>query len=214
MCAETVDADDLEALREVAARLRDGAVVAARTDTNYGIFCNPFIASACERLYDMKRREATKPLTLFVSGPDDWVRWGYPPEGVDVRALTARFWPGPLNLILRKKPVVPDWVTSGMDTVSVVHNVSPTINVLSMYAGLPLAATSANISGTMDQGLVDFDIAREHVGPHCDYLVRDLSPSNTTMSSTIVSLVGTPSVVRQGDIPASAIHELVHSLEG
>lgn len=205
MSAAVVDAQDLDGIRDVADALRGGAVVAAQTDTNYGVFCNPFARVSCGRLYEMKRRDGGKPLTLFVSSPADWMRWAYAPDGVDVAALVDRFWPGPLNLIMRKKAVVPDWVTSGKDTVSVVHNVSPVINLLSIYSGLALAATSANISGTMNKELVTFDIAIEHIGEYCDFVIRSPKPSEATRSSTIVSLVGAPSIVRQGDVPAEAI---------
>ncbi|MFJ4779246.1 L-threonylcarbamoyladenylate synthase [Streptomyces sp. NPDC088762] len=205
MSAEIIDAADGDGIRRAGDALRAGAVVAAQTDTNYGIFCNPFLEQSCGRLYDMKRRDGGKPLTLFVSSPSDWVRWARRPEGVDMEALVERFWPGPLNLIMRKRELVPDWVTSGKDTVSVVHNVSPTLNQLSIYSGLAIAATSANISGTMDEGLVTFDIAYEHIGGHCDLIIRAEAPSKATRSSTIVSLLDTPSIVRQGDLPAEEI---------
>ncbi|MYW69317.1 Sua5/YciO/YrdC/YwlC family protein [Streptomyces sp. SID8379] len=205
MSAEIVDARDGAGLLRAGEALRAGAVVAAQTDTNYGVFCNPFLEDVCGRLYEMKRRDGGKPLTLFVSSPADWARWGRRPAGVDVDALVERFWPGPLNLVMEKREIVPDWVTSGRPTVSVVHNVSPVLNLLSLYSGLPLAATSANISGTMDEGLVTFDIAREHIGDHCDLIVRGEAPSKATRSSTIVSLLGTPAVLRQGDLPAEEL---------
>ncbi|MFF9498963.1 L-threonylcarbamoyladenylate synthase [Streptomyces sp. NPDC014656] len=205
MSAEIIDEHDGDGIRRAGEALRSGAVVAAQTDTNYGIFCNPFLERTCTSLYAMKKRDGGKPLTLFVASPADWVRWGRRPEGVDVDALVERFWPGPLNLIMRKREIVPAWVTSGKDTVSVVHNVSPVLNLLSVYSGLPLAATSANISGTMDEGLVTFDIAREHIGEHVDIIVRAAAPSGATRSSTIVSLLGTPAIVRQGDLAAEEI---------
>lgn len=209
---QIVECADLDGVRVASDALRDGAVVVAQTDTNYGVFCNPFSRSACERLYEIKKRDSGKPLTLFISGPSDWLRWAYPPPGIDVDAVTRRFWPGPLNLIMRKKPVVPDWVTAGMSTVSIVHNVSPVVNLLSVYNGLALAATSANISGTMDQILVTFDIAFEHVGDNCDFMIRGKVPSDATKSSTILSLTGTPAIVRQGDLSAEAIREVLPEL--
>ena len=208
---KVVDSSNFDGIRRAAVGLRTGAVVLAQTDTNYGIFCDPFSEQACHRLYEMKGREATKPLTLFISAPDDWLRWVWPPEA-DVEALTRRLWPGPLNLIFKKKGLVPDWVTSGMDTVSVVHNTSVVINLLAFFSGLPLAATSANLSGTMDSDLVTFDLAMDHVGANVDIAIRGNKPSEFSKSSTIVSLVGQPKIVRQGDISAEALREFLPEL--
>lgn len=212
MTAVIFDAKDLDALQQAAQELRSGATVIAQTDTNYGVFCNPFSRRACDRLYAMKERDPNKPLTLFVSAPRDWERWAFAPGSVDVDALVSAFWPGPLNLVLTKRSVVPDWVTSGKNTVSVVHNMSPTVNLLSVFSGLPLAATSANISGTMDAGLVDFDLAVTHIGSSVDYVARSTEVPQSTMSSTIVSLVGPPRIERQGDLTAEAIREVVPTL--
>ncbi|MBF4461995.1 MULTISPECIES: L-threonylcarbamoyladenylate synthase [unclassified Rathayibacter] len=212
MTATIIDANDLDALRRVGEDLRDGATVIAQTDTNYGVFASPFSKSACERLYAMKKRDGAKPLTLFLSTPADWVTWAHAPQGIDMDRLVSAFWPGPLNVILEKKPVVPEWVTSGQSTVSVVHNLSAPINLLSIFSGLPLAATSANISGTVSTGLVDFDLALEHLGRDTDYIVRSGQVPESTMSSTIITLVGTPTVVRQGDLSAEALRRVVPTL--
>lgn len=212
MPAEIVRSVDLDGLRHVAEDLRSGATAIAQTDTNYGVFCSPFSRSACDRLYEMKRRDGAKPLTLFVSAADDWQRWAYHPVEVNMDALTLAFWPGPLNIILKKKQLVPDWVTSGKDSVSVVHNASPVVNLMSVFSGLPLAATSANISGTMDAGLVDFQLAYEHIGASADYIIQSDGPPQSTMSSTILSLDGIPRIVRQGDLTEDAIRKIVPSL--
>jgi L-threonylcarbamoyladenylate synthase len=210
--ASIVECTDFEGIKRAGEALRDGAVIVAQSDTNYGIFCNPFSRVACQRLYDMKRRDEGKPLTLFVSGPSDWNRWAYAPQSVDVITLTERFWPGPLNLVMRKKDIVPDWVTSGRDTVSIVHNISVPVNLLSIYSGLPLAATSANISGTMEQGLVTFEVAVNDVGSLVDVAIRGDLDSSFSRSSTIVSLVGDPTILRQGDLAAEELLEVVPDL--
>jgi len=209
---EIIDSADLDAIRGAADSLREGAVVVAQTDTNYGIFCNPFSESACKRIYEIKKRDGAKPLSLFVSSPTDWIRWAYAPVDIDVNAITEQYWPGPLNLIMRKKPIVPDWVTSGFDTVSVVHNVSIVVNLLAIYSGLPLAASSANISGSMDEGLVTFELAIDHIGSDVDFAVRGSQASQHTMSSTILSLEGEPTIVRQGDLSANALRGVVPEL--
>lgn len=202
MPPQIISIDNLDAIRSAAEQIRTGAVVAARTDTNYGLFTTPFNRESCARLYEMKGRDQSKPLSIFISGPSEWSRWGYRPQHIDIDRLIDTYWPGPLNLILKKKSVIPDWVTSNKDTVSIVYNDSPAVNLLSLFSGLPLAATSANLSGTMDGvGLVDFQTAMEHIGGHVDYIIHDDSPQETTMSSTIVDLTSEHlTVVRQGDL--------------
>jgi L-threonylcarbamoyladenylate synthase len=198
---------DTQGLISAADRLRRGAVVVAPTDTNYGVFCDPFNQEAVARVYAMKQRDGGKPLSLFVAAPADWQRWAKDPGHPGLPGLLDEVWPGPLNIIVRKRATVPDWVTSGSGTVAMVHNRNPVLNLLSIYSGLPLAATSANISGTMDGGgLVDFDTAVEHLGEHVDLAVEGASASEFTASSTIVSFVGDrPAIVRQGDVTAELI---------
>ncbi|WP_051942855.1 L-threonylcarbamoyladenylate synthase [Streptacidiphilus rugosus] len=192
---------DVQGLISAADRLRRGAVVVVPTDTNYGVFCDPFNPEAVRRVYEMKKRDGGKPLTLYVSSPTEWQRWAKDPGHPGLDGLLDEVWPGPLNIIVRKRPTVPDWVTAGQESVAVFHNRSQVLNQLAIYAGLPLAATSANISGTMDTGLVDFDTAVEHLGEHIDLAVQGSGASAYTSSSTIVSLLGErPAIVRQGDI--------------
>jgi L-threonylcarbamoyladenylate synthase len=203
---DIVAPDDLQGLISAAERLRRGAVIVAPTDTNYGVFCDPFNSAAVNRIYDMKKRDAGKPLTLFVATPVDWSRWAKDPGHPGLPGLVDDVWPGPLNMILRKRVTVPDWVTAGKDSVAVVHNHCATLNLLSLYSGLPLAATSANISGTADSGLVDFEMALDHLGPNVDIAFWAKDASAYTASSTIVSFVGDrPAIVRQGDVSADAV---------
>ncbi len=215
MSVRIVAAADQEAILEVAERLRHGAVVVAPTDTNYGVFCNPFHRGAAERMYAMKGRDGGKPLSLFVPTPVDWQRWAKAPQHPGFQSLLDDVWPGPLNVILARRRVVPDWVTSDKDTVAVVHNRCQVLNLLSIYSGLPLAATSANLSGTIDSGLVDLTIAVQHLGEFVDVAVEGEGPSEFTISSTIVDFTtAPPGIVRQGDVTAEYIRRHLPDLAG
>lgn len=181
--------------------IRSGGVVVAQTDTNYGVFCSPFSSDACARLYELKGRERNKPLSLFISHWRDWDRWGVSPRPETVENIAEKLWPGPLNLIVGKGAAIPDWVTSGGATLAIVNNRSATIHQLITLSGLPLAATSANLSGTMDAGLVTLEIATEHLGDNVDIVLGGTAASDFTMSSTIVSLLDDEvRLVRQGDL--------------
>lgn len=197
---------DIQGLISAADRLRRGAVVVVPTDTNYGVFCDPFNPEAVRRVYAMKQRDGGKPLTLYVPAPNAWLQWAKDPGHPGLPGLLDEVWPGPLNIIVRRRPTVPDWVTAGQDSVAVFHNRINVLNQLAIYAGLPLAATSANISGTMDTGLVDFDTAVEHLGEHVDLAIQGETASAFTSSSTIVSLLGErQAIVRQGDISPEVV---------
>jgi L-threonylcarbamoyladenylate synthase len=181
--------------------IREGGVVVAQTDTNYGVFCSPFSSEACDRLYELKGRDRSKPLSLFISHWRDWDRWGVSPRPERVQNIAEKFWPGPLNLIVGKGAMIPDWVTSGGQSLAIVNNRSTTVNLLITLSGVPLVATSANLSGTMDEGLVTFEIATEHLGENVDIVLRGTSASDFTMSSTIVSLLTDEvRLIRQGDL--------------
>lgn len=206
MAPVIVDDSDVRAIAKAADMLRRGSVIVAPTDTNYAVCCDPFNPAAAARLYAMKGRVASKPLTLFVPSAADWPRWALPPTHLGFQGLLDEVWPGPLNVILRRRPLIPDWVTSGGDTVAVVHNRCQALNLLSLYSGLPLAATSANISGTVDTGLVDFSTAMGHLGAHADAAIRRGTASQYTASSTIVDLTADPPrIIRQGDLAAEVV---------
>ena len=98
--------------------LRDGGIVAFPTDTVYGVGAHAMLAAAVERLYLVKQRPPDKAIPLLLSGVDAL------PQVVSAipaaaYALVERFWPGPLTVVLRRAPDVPDAVTSGGDTVAV-----------------------------------------------------------------------------------------------
>ena len=100
-----------------AASLRLGGLVAVPTETVYGLCANGLDAEAVAHLYEVKGRPEVKPLSLMVAGPAEIEKYAehIPPAAF---ILAARFWPGPLTLVLEaKKDVVPSIVRAGKDTV-------------------------------------------------------------------------------------------------
>lgn len=210
MTARVIAADDQDALLDAAEQIRRGAVVLAPSDTNYAILCSPFRKEACERIYEAKRRDGSKPLSLFLGSTVDWQRWGRPGDNVDeVSAALDVLWPGPFNIIVGRRPVVPEWVTKGFPTVAMLHNRCAPLNLLATYSGLPLAASSANLSGTVFTSLVDFATAVDHVGDFADIAIEPFEEPSTTQSSTIVDASGpTPWLVRLGDVGTDVLQDL------
>ena len=200
--SDTVVAKDIAA---VAAVLRSGGVGVFPTDTVYGVGAHAFIEAAVRRIYAVKGRPADKPLQLLLGQVRDI-------ESVaeltpSARALAARFLPGGLTLVLRRRPIVPDVVTGGGETVAVRVPDLPLLQQLLEAVGAPLAATSANRSG--EPAPLDADEARAALGDLVDF-VLDGGRCPAAQESTIVDLSGPePLLLRLGAVPAEEIEAVL-----
>ncbi|WP_045737611.1 L-threonylcarbamoyladenylate synthase [Xanthomonas sp. MUS 060] len=188
----------------VARRLNDGGVALLPTDTNYALGCLPWDEAVCAQLYAIKQRPADKPLTLFVRNAAEGRVYAdlTPEEEKLFNDLAERFWPGPLNMIVRSSLRAPKHKYFDAGSISLVCNRNRALMDLLDAVDGPLALTSANISGTAIDGLVSAELAAELFGEKIEVFVPTAdSDSGTTQSSTIVSLVGGGlKVVRQGDV--------------
>lgn len=212
---KVIAGDDQDALLDAAEAVRRGAVVLTPSDTNYGILCSPFRKDAVDRIYAAKKRDTGKPLSLFLGSTVDWERWGLPGRNREmVSKALDKLWPGPFNIIVERRPTVPEWVTKGMDTVAMLHNRCVPLTRLVEYSGMPLAASSANISGSVSEGLVSFQMALEHVGSHADIAIEPVGEPDTTCSSTIVDASGEiPRLLRLGDIGGELLARLFPGID-
>ena len=182
--------------------LRAGGIVAVPTETVYGLAGNGLDPAAVERIYEVKGRPAVKPLSLMVPGPEAFSDLC---EAVPRAAyvLAERFWPGPLTVVLRAKPLLPAIVLAGGNTVGLRCPDSEKTLALLRVCGVPLAAPSANPSGapspkTAEEVLAYFDGAID--------AVIDGGPCVLGTESTIVSLAGDGlAVLRQGALPEATV---------
>ncbi len=203
---ERLAVDLLRPERAVVARaarvIRAGGVAAVPTDTLYGLAADPFNAAAVKKLFRIKRRPENMPILLLVDSLQRMENLvARTPEGF--RSLAARFWPGPLTMILPARPGVPCAVTAGSGTVAVRLPRSALIRSLVRLARRPLTGTSANLSGRA--GGRSADEADRQLGALLDLLL-DAGSAKRALPSTIVDLSGrAPLVVRSGAIPAAAI---------
>lgn len=128
--------------------LRQEDVVAIPTETVYGLAGNIYSEKAIKKIFKLKQRPFFNPLIVHLSGADQLhkVVESVPEEA---KLLAERFWPGPLTLILKKRPEVPDLVTSGKDTVAVRVPKHPVALELLSKLDFPLAAPSANPFGSI-----------------------------------------------------------------
>lgn len=180
-----------ESLARAAEIIRAGGLVAFPTETVYGLGANALDPEAVKRIYEAKGRPLASPLIVHVAS-ESMARsiaavW---PELA--QKLAARFWPGPLTLIVRKASTVPDLVTAGLDSVGIRMPSHGVARALIEKAGVPLAAPSANrfkeVSPT----------SAEHVHTALGEavpLILDGGPCEIGIESTVVSLRRDPPVI-------------------
>ena len=136
---------DAAAIARAVACLRRGGLVAFPTETVYGLGVHALEPSAVRRLFEAKGRPPNDPLIVHVAKFDEVHRLvsEIPPAAV---TLAARFWPGPLTLVMRRSASVPPEVTAGLDTVAIRIPSHPVAHALLVASGLPVAAPSARAS--------------------------------------------------------------------
>ena len=206
MIAVDPAAIDPGAIEEAARVLRAGGLVAFPTETVYGLGADALDARAVRAIFAAKGRPATNPLIVHVPGvaeARDVVRV-WPARAA---ALAARFWPGPLTLVLPKRAIVPDEVTAGLDSVAVRAPAHPVARALLRAVGGPLAAPSANRATGVSPTTAAHVVAS--LGGRVD-LVLDGGPAGVGIESTVLSLVDEPAVLlRPGGVSRAAIEAVI-----
>ena len=142
--------DDMKAaVREAAALLAKGEVVALPTETVYGLGADAFNADAVAKVFAAKERPAFDPLIVHSSSFKELADVAAVPEDIaaTVKSLAGAFWPGPLTIVLPKTDKVPDLVTSGLPTVAVRQSANLIFRNVGKALGRPIAAPSANRFG-------------------------------------------------------------------
>ncbi len=190
-------------LAEAARLLRGGALVGVPTETVYGLAANALDPAAVAAIFVAKGRPADHP--LIVHTLDDPDAHAFADDRA--RRLAATFWPGPLTLVLPKRPHVPDVVTGGHLTVAVRSPSHPVARALLERAGVPFAAPSANRFGSLSPTTADHVLAA-----FPDLPVLDGGRCDVGVESTIVDLTGPATLLRPGGVPAEAVEALIGPL--
>jgi L-threonylcarbamoyladenylate synthase len=186
-----------EQVRRAAEILKRGGLVAFPTETVYGLGADAANAEAVARLYAVKGRPADHPVIVHFAGAEQAFAWAREvPEAA--RQLAARFWPGPLTLILKRSQLAQDFVTGGQDTVGLRVPSHPVAQKLLREFKKGIAAPSANRFGLVSPTTAAH--VREDLGDEVD-LVLEGGPSDVGIESTIVDLSGAGAVLlRPGGI--------------
>ena len=188
------------------ALLREGRLVAFPTETVYGLGANALDAAAVRRIFEVKGRPSTSPLIVHVSSVAMAKRvvsvW---PEAAE--KVAARYWPGPLTLVLPKAKRVPAEVTAGLDTVGVRMPAHPVALALIRRGRMPLAGPSANKFTQLSP--VTAEQVRRGLGDGVD-MVIDGGPCRVGIESTVLSLAGpVPVLLRPGMVSREQIEALI-----
>ena len=192
-------------VRKAAEILRAGGLVAFPTETVYGLGADAANPDAVKRLYAVKRRPADHPVIVHFSSAEQAFAWARKVPAA-ARSLAARFWPGPLTLILKRSPLAGDFVTGGQDTVGLRVPSHPVARqLLKEFDGI--AAPSANRFGRVSPTTSAH--VREDLGKDVD-LVLEGGPSEVGIESTIVDLSsGKAVLLRPGHIGVAQLEGVI-----
>ncbi|WP_300541511.1 L-threonylcarbamoyladenylate synthase [Maricaulis sp.] len=174
-----------ESIEEAAAILRAGGLVAMPTETVYGLAADASNSDAITRLYEVKGRPRFNPLIAHVTGPRmartvaEWPELG--------SKLAGAFWPGPLTLVLPKKPgaAIADIANAGLDSLALRAPAHPAARTLLSVFGSPLVAPSANLSGTISPTTAAH--VAESLGEAVD-LILDGGTCTIGVESTVIAI--------------------------
>ncbi len=171
-------------IKKAAELLREGGVVAFPTETVYGLGADAFNSKAVCRVFEIKKRPSFDPLIVHVCDKDSVQKlWKQVPPLA--KQLMDTFWPGPLTLVLPKTDLVPDVVTSGLDTVAVRMPKHPVALKLIELLANPIAAPSANLFGYTSPTSASH--VKEDLGASVD-AVLDGGDCEVGVESTVVKI--------------------------
>lgn len=196
---------------ELVGIMRGGGLVAVPTETVYGLAGNGLDEKAVAEIYEVKGRPEVKPLSLMVHDAALMERYceNVPPQAY---TLAKKFWPGPLTIVMKAKPCVPEIVRAGGETVGLRCPDHPLTLELLEKSGVPFAAPSANPSG--EPSPKNADSVLKYFDGKID-AVLDGGECGIGCESTLIDLSRTPyRILRQGALPADEIADaLVDSMK-
>ena len=201
MITQRLTAQDTQA---AAAILKRGGLLGIPTETVYGLGASGLDPEAVTHIFAAKGRPQDNPLILHVPSAD-WLERYCEDIPAAAYALAEKFWPGPLTMILRRKPIVPDAVTAGLDTVGMRCPNHPVTRAIIAAAGVPVAAPSGNTSGrpsptSAADMLEDMDGKIDGI--------MDGGPCTVGVESTIIDLTLTPPrLLRPGGVTLEQLQD-------
>ena len=199
---------DETAIEDAAEIIKKGGLVAFPTETVYGLGANALDAEASKKIYEAKGRPSDNPLIAHIASLDTLDEIVEDVSDV-AKKLIDRFWPGPMTLIFKKKELVPDSTTGGLDTLAVRFPSNEIAKTLIEKSGVPIAAPSANVSGKPSP------TKGEHVIEDLDGkvdMIIDGGEVGLGLESTIIDVTGEPTILRPGFITQEMLEDVIEEV--
>lgn len=204
------DAKNEGSIEAVANILKNGGLAAVPTETVYGLAANAFDAEACANIFKAKGRPGDNPLIVHICNMEmlsDIVE--EVPEGA--KKLAEKYWPGPLTMIMKKSEKIPDVTSAGLPSVAVRFPSHPVARAIIEKTKLPLAAPSANLSGSPSP--TTFEHCVHDLMGRVDAII-DGGASSVGVESTIISFAGEkPVLLRPGYVTLEQLCEELGEVE-
>jgi L-threonylcarbamoyladenylate synthase len=209
VCQVSREDPDRKIIDEAASVVRRGGLVAFPTETVYGLGASALDAAAVAAIFEAKGRPGGDPVIVHVGSREEVTRVARDPSA-QALSLAARFWPGPLTLILPKRLEVPPEVTGGLDTVGVRVPAHPVALALIRASAVPIAAPSANRFSGPSPTRASHVIA--DLDGRIDF-VLDAGPTDIGIESTVLDLTGPrPTVRRPGGVTVEQLMTVLPDL--
>ena len=207
---DMTDKQDFDALKKAADALAEGALVAIPTETVYGLGANAFIPESVREIFSVKGRPQDNPLIVHIDNLD---MLSSVCEEVPDKALSVmeKFWPGPLTIIMKKHPSLPNEVTAGLDTVAVRMPSHKIARLFISLAGVPVVAPSANTSGRPSPTKCEH--VSEDFNGKIPYII-DGGACDIGLESTVLDLTGERALIlRPGAVSLEQLREVLSDVE-
>jgi L-threonylcarbamoyladenylate synthase len=199
-------AGSVAGVKDVANALLADAIAACPTETFYALGAAAFSKKAVDKIYRLKRRDASKPLSVLASDLDMVGEIAAAP-GPSFTALVGEFWPGPLTVVLPAAAGVPEFLLGPGRTIAVRIPPLAWLRALVREMSEPLTATSANLSGESE--LADPAEVAALFGGKIDLIIDGGSTPGGLPSSIVDLSVDRPRILREGKIPAVRIRAVL-----
>ena len=196
---------EIEKIRMASQVIRRGGTVAFPTETVYGLGADALNAKAVKAIFVAKKRPPDNPLIVHVASMGEVYRLASEVPK-DAEKMMAKFWPGPLTLILKRSRAVPDITVAGLDTVAIRMPDNKVALALITESMTPIAAPSANIAGRPSPTTAKH--VEEDLAGRID-IILDAGPTRIGVESTVIDMtVDPPQILRPGGIAYEKIHRI------
>lgn len=204
--------DNENDIKKAAEILKNGGLIGLPTETVYGLAANALDGNAVAKIFKAKGRPMDNPLIVHIADFSDIEKYNLV-KAISQTAITLAeaFWPGPLTIIMEKSDIIPDEVSAGLSTVAIRFPCHPVAQRIIRASGLPLAAPSANLSGSPSPTTA-LHVMNDLNGK-IDAVV-DGGACDVGLESTVITLATeVPRVLRPGGITVEQLSSVIGNVD-